>query len=215
LTLLPSSAPPALSVAWTLVHEMLFYVIFSLFFVSRRLLWIVCTLWGMTIAAIYAGGLGHEWRYLLSPLNLCFLLGVSLYYFTRERVPASVGVTALILGLVTLAVQSVQTDPSRILIAMGFSGLIVCAVSSFAKGIYPGRWLLMGGAASYAIYLIHNPAQSIFIRLVSKDDAVTPLVAFGVVAVASICMGLIYHFWYERYALRVARKLFSGFSNRA
>lgn len=32
ITLLPSDAPPALNVAWTLVHEVLFYTLFSLFF---------------------------------------------------------------------------------------------------------------------------------------------------------------------------------------
>lgn len=39
LLLLPADRPPALSVAWTLVHELMFYTVFLLFFVSRR--WLV------------------------------------------------------------------------------------------------------------------------------------------------------------------------------
>jgi len=34
--LLPADLPPALSVAWTLVHELMFYAVFMLWFVSRR-----------------------------------------------------------------------------------------------------------------------------------------------------------------------------------
>lgn len=34
LLLLPDTSPPALSVAWTLIHEMLFYAIFCLFYIE-------------------------------------------------------------------------------------------------------------------------------------------------------------------------------------
>jgi peptidoglycan/LPS O-acetylase OafA/YrhL len=37
LTLLPSIHEPALPVAWTLVHEIVFYLLFLVFFVSRRI----------------------------------------------------------------------------------------------------------------------------------------------------------------------------------
>ncbi len=46
LFLLPADQPPALSVAWTLVHEMQFYTVFLLFFLSRRLLVAGLLLWG-------------------------------------------------------------------------------------------------------------------------------------------------------------------------
>lgn len=46
LLLLPADRPPALSVAWTLVHEMQFYAVFLLFFLSRRLLVAALLLWG-------------------------------------------------------------------------------------------------------------------------------------------------------------------------
>lgn len=37
LTLLPDNRPPALSVVWTLVHEMTFYALYALLFVQRVL----------------------------------------------------------------------------------------------------------------------------------------------------------------------------------
>ncbi len=46
LLLLPADGPPALSVAWTLVHELMFYAVFLLFFVSRRWLVTGFLVWG-------------------------------------------------------------------------------------------------------------------------------------------------------------------------
>ena len=47
-TLLPSNSPPALSVAWTLVHELIFYGLFLIL-----------------IMIYYPGGLAHLYRTLL------------------------------------------------------------------------------------------------------------------------------------------------------
>lgn len=44
LTLLPSAPPPALSVAWTLVYEMLFYIFFLVFYLSRYF-WVAVSIW--------------------------------------------------------------------------------------------------------------------------------------------------------------------------
>lgn len=45
LLLLPANQPPALTVAWTLVHEIQFYAVFLLFFISGRLLTVFLVLW--------------------------------------------------------------------------------------------------------------------------------------------------------------------------
>ncbi|ULQ46704.1 hypothetical protein JN531_000070 [Flagellatimonas centrodinii] len=78
LTLLPTDKPPALSVAGTLIHEILFYALYSLIFVSRRLLWVLLAAWAGLISyhAVDGQPLQSALRYVLSPLNLCFLLGV-------------------------------------------------------------------------------------------------------------------------------------------
>lgn len=92
LTLLPAANPPALSVAWTLVHELLFYAVFSLIFVSRRVLWIALAVWvALIFYQVLEGQPSHSWlRYMLSPLNLCFLLGVAVFYLTRNGVAPAV-----------------------------------------------------------------------------------------------------------------------------
>lgn len=80
VTLLPSALPPALSVAWTLVHELMFYVIFMLYFVSRIVFLVGIFIWLALIAAAYENPwlLEGALRYPLSILNLEFLFGVGL-----------------------------------------------------------------------------------------------------------------------------------------
>jgi len=75
--LLPADLPPALSVAWTLVHELLFYSAFMLWFVSWRVFAFGLLLWASVILAAMSSGEAVGWlRYPLSTLNLEFMLGV-------------------------------------------------------------------------------------------------------------------------------------------
>ena len=51
LTLAPVDANPALSVAWTLKHEILFYVLFGLFYYCR-VLWLGLAVWAIGIVLV-------------------------------------------------------------------------------------------------------------------------------------------------------------------
>ena len=85
-TLVPSNSPPALSVAWTLVHEMIFYAMYALRFIDRRLFRVVFAVWVGAIALVAAMEitLPLAARYFLSPLNLCFVLGVAIFHATAR-----------------------------------------------------------------------------------------------------------------------------------
>ena len=77
MLLLPADQPPALSVAWTLVHELMFYVLFMLWFVSRRAFWGRLLVWVAAIVLTQASGGATGWlRYPLSVLNIEFMIGV-------------------------------------------------------------------------------------------------------------------------------------------
>lgn len=213
LTLLPSVNPPALSVAWTLIHEMLFYTLFSLFFVSRRALWVVLAAWALLIGAQAWLGppLGREgWGYFLSPLNLSFLLGVGVYYLTRKGISRTVAMASGLFGLIVLLLEAGQMAPDRVLLALGFAGLIVCASSDLVQRWNPGRFMLLVGAASYSIYLVHNEVESAAIRVVKHFmPHVAPVPAFFMIAVCGFLAGLAYYYFYERHALALVRKLVS------
>lgn len=75
--LMPADHPPALSVAWTLVHELMFYVLFMLWFLSRRAFWAGLCSWVVAIGFAQASGGATGWlRYPLSILNVEFIIGV-------------------------------------------------------------------------------------------------------------------------------------------
>ena len=80
LTLLPSSSEPALNVAWTLVHEMMFYLLFVLFFCGRPIFVMVMGVWScaMIYQAINPLAIGSPFlSVLLNPINLEFVTGMA------------------------------------------------------------------------------------------------------------------------------------------
>ena len=209
LTLLPSADLPALTVAWTLVHEVLFYAVFGLYFVSTRLLWATLGSWGIAIIVAWAAGYAPELplKYLLSPVNLCFLLGVGVYYLTRAGVGRGVALAGAGLGIAALLLEAWRPQPERWLLALGFAGLIVCASSPWAQRRQPSRWLMTAGAASYSIYLVHTPVLGVAVRLLARvyPDA-SPAMAFAGIGVPALLAGLAYYALYERRALARARQ---------
>lgn len=210
LTLLPTNTSPALSVAWTLVHEVLFYALFSIFFISTRALAAVLVGWSSLIVAAWAAGLelSRAASYLLSPINLCFVLGVSVTWLTRRGVTERIAAMLAVGGLGTVITQAVAVQPNRVLIALGFAALVAASRSTAATKQSPGRLLMGLGAASYAIYLVHNTAISIAVR--AAVGIRQPIVLVGVVGATALCAGLAYHFFYEAPALRWLRIRLAG-----
>lgn len=74
---MPSGSPPALSVAWTLQQELIFYMLYGvLFFYNRVLAGLLVWLFGVVIASMF---ILPEWPILtriLSTMNLEFVAGV-------------------------------------------------------------------------------------------------------------------------------------------
>jgi peptidoglycan/LPS O-acetylase OafA/YrhL len=218
LTLLPSADLPALTVAWTLVHEVLFYAVFGLYFISTRLLWSALAAWGTAIVVAWAAGYAPDLplKYLLSPVNLCFLLGVGLYYLVRDGVGKGAALACGGLGILALLVEAWRPLPDRWFLTLGFAGLIVCASSPWAQRHQPGRWLMTAGAASYSIYLVHTPVLGVVVRLLARvhPDA-TPVMAFFLIVVPALLAGLAYYAFYERHALARARRCLDTLRNGA
>jgi peptidoglycan/LPS O-acetylase OafA/YrhL len=209
LTLLPSASPPALGVAWTLVHELLFYMVFSLLFVSGRLLALAMAAWASVIA--YFAWLGLPlppgWNYLLLPLNLCFLVGVLTYYATRRGVSTLVALASLAFGVTVLVSEVGHPGPNRWLLALAFASFIIAACSPWAQRRDPAPALLTLGAASYSIYLVHAPLLAILARGFSGLDPMHPVAMLVLMCLIALAAGLAYYYFYERPMQGFARRL--------
>lgn len=210
LTLLPGQAPPALSVAWTLVHEMLFYLVYLLWFFRRSWFWSFMGFWAIAIFArpLLGWETGRAMNYVLSPLNLYFLLGI-LTFRLSQRVAMgkwiSIGLLTAAFGLIAMA--SLELNPVRGWVGLAFAALVLAFTSPWLRERRVPWPLLTLGAASYSIYLVHNPVLSAAIRAVKQiHPGVSAEVAFIVISTVGLAAGLMYWWLYEKNALTLARK---------
>lgn len=167
LVLIPHGEEPVLGVAWTLEHEMLFYLAFGLAILSRRLgqaLLVACLLLMALVvvdppsnaAVVFLGSLYH----------LQFLMGIVVARLVlRWHLPAPRQLACA--GICVFIAAGAAEDTGLIVTAGPVSMLLFGSASTLAiaglataerRGIMAvGRFGVLLGAASYAIYLIHVP----------------------------------------------------------
>jgi exopolysaccharide production protein ExoZ len=207
LLLVPSSYPPALPVAWTLVHEMVFYTIFILFFIDRRVFALLVVVWTATLFAMPSTNGQPVIATLLNPMNFEFILGLccALGYRTID---ARYGGALIATGLGTMAMFFLGDQSARVLFGFG-AALVILGAALKEQGL--GPWIpaaLVGlGDASYAIYLIHIPLMSLTSRIASRVPFLHNWLSC---LMFSLCCGVVagcaYHYWYERPALAAIRR---------
>ena len=179
--LYPREGYPFVTVAWTLRHEMLFYLSFVLFFLNVTLAWAYFLLWGLVIAVCSLLSLDVSSPFAslyLNDHNLEFLLGIMVAVCTRFMQVA--GNKSLFLVL-TGAVVFLASGINESLIHVGVSaahvhyhllyGLAAALMVSGLTGLKAdlnSYWIRVGtffGRASYSIYLIHFAVLSAAVKL--------------------------------------------------
>jgi peptidoglycan/LPS O-acetylase OafA/YrhL len=208
LTLIPTAHPPALSVAWTLQHELAFYLIYAVLHFSGRL-WLGLAAWAMLIVAGQFAVL-PEWpllRVVLAPINVEFMAGIAAaqLLLSGRQTGWIWPVLAATLCIGAFVVTGAARDNSWIA-GFAIAALLpwLCQQERDGRFSVPG-WLVFGGAASYAIYLTHNPLLSV----ASRGFASLGLDWLGaIVAGAAVCtlFGVIYHLLWEKPVMRLARR---------
>jgi len=189
-TLLPITPGPALSVAWTLQHEMLFYSLFLAFWFSGRFVFGLC-LWALLIGV--AWWLGLQWL-ALKPINLEFMFGVAACYAVRHSItwPAILSPLPLIAWIALGADR--QFSP---LVGLSIALLLPAVViAEIRQRFVVGPVLIFLGAGSYSLYLAHGLAISIAARI---WPSLPFLFVFGAVG------GLAYFCCIEKPLLRLSR----------
>lgn len=174
LLLLPGNGVPALSVAWTLIHELMFYGVFLLLFIGRR--WRVAGLlaWAILIVVVNQLTAPTGWlRYPLSLLNIEFMLGVGAAWLLRKHAHqwnglALVAAGSALTGVALWLMAPAKDEYLRLLLAVGLALLIVgFAVHEQSNSLQWAAPFSLIGNASYSIYLIHNPLLSVTQRIAS------------------------------------------------
>lgn len=214
LTLLPSSLPPALSVAWTLQHEIVFYTIFAVGFFFNRLLGVMCC-WAVAIVvtSFLIVPIAQPWAIVFDRINLEFLFGMlAAVVFTKgyarnSVIPYIVSATALYAWFIVSADRS-----NSVLVGLAMAAAVVPIVyqDTLISRKYH-KYLLLLGAASYALYLVHNPLISVTSRIAAKIYWLSnPWIALTFSIGASTVVGIAYHLWFERPATRSIKSRMIG-----
>ena len=167
---------PALSVAWTLQHELVFYAIMAAGLACGRT-GLVLWAWGGLIAAVHLTGLRAPIG--LQLIDLDFIFGVGAGWLYRERFWAAPALGMM--GSLALWLSGALT----LSIGVGFASLTLwLALREQERGTAVPGWLLWLGAVSYPLYLVHSPLQSALARLVAGMSPAFGMLFLSIVPVA-------------------------------
>lgn len=225
--LIPQAENPLLSVGWTLIFEMFFYGIFSLFLLGRkdRLIYYLLA-WVMLI---FLGNVLHElnainiwFKTILSPFCLEFIAGCLLALFVSRSRPV-LPLRWLVMGGVTWLMAGAmffsEADGLWIRVGVAIPSLsllmlaMLCLEQDGRLRISP-IWIAIGNA-SYAIYLTHllvlTAVAKIWHRFVGPDiianSALQHLLFIVLATMLSIVAGYCLYRWCERPMLLYMRRI--------
>lgn len=223
--LLPSEAKPILSVSWTLIHEMFFYIVFIILIINKKFALYLFSVWAILIVFynLFFEGT-FPFSFYLSSHNIEFLLGiiVAYVYLNYSNRMDMYCKYFLLIGFVGFFLNGMNTNYGYI--DMGsFSSIFVYGISSSLiiyglvslknpiKRSYLFRTFLLIGSASYVIYIVHNPLLSLLFRLVKKIQLelyLNDLSIFLLLCLVSVGVGIIMHLTIEKPTIKYLRKKF-------
>lgn len=197
-------SPPALNVAWTLVFEMIFYVIFALSYYTNCFLFVSLVWSALTLAINIIGFYGEItsplWTHVFNLLILEFVAGV-LMSFLFLRLPTAFWPVPTVAGVILSALYFIVPPTHHIPFGLALAPLVLglAQMETHYSLRLPGPILLLG-AASYAMYLVHSPLQSLLARVLQPLDSW--ILTFTASSVLGIVAGIAYHLLFERPMLR-------------
>lgn len=201
-----SSDSTVLVVAWTLFHEVMFYAMFAVAILNKRLGAVLFAIWSTTSL------LNFRWNVLpenlCSPLHLLFGMGmVSAWFLLRGKIPRPGMLLALggliFAGSVIYAGWKGQVNLLSFLTSGLGTALALPAAAEMERlqRLSVPRWASFLGEASYSIYLIHLPLIRAFGRLCYRLDShlhwPVPFWMLLLLAVGTGA-GCLLHVWIER-----------------
>lgn len=203
--------------AWTLCHEIAFYLVFSVLILNVRA--------GLTAFALFVLSLVFYDLPALNPTplstytsiyNLHFLFGMGAYWLYRNRgsgLLAGSGLPELALGILFVAVALMMPIPvvtSRLIVALAFA-LLLAGLTKLeaASYLHVPLWLAFLGDASYTIYLTHVHAQTSLMKALhgtGLDAALDPSSIFLMTLIVGTALSCLLYVAVEKPMLAALRR---------
>jgi exopolysaccharide production protein ExoZ len=180
--LIPHGQPPLVGVAWTLQHEMLFYVCFGLAVLWRPLggiLLAACL--GLVAAGLLLPEKAWWWVFLTSPFHLQFIMGIAAARWVMcRRIPlprllaGGGGLAFLLAGLAENADWIGYLGfESKLGFGLASLVLVVGLAGAERQGLLRvGSFGALIGGASYAIYLLHDTVTNSTAYLLARTGLI-------------------------------------------
>lgn len=208
ILLIPTESPPVLSVAWTLVHEILFYSIFLFYFINSRIFYCIIASWFTLIVVNTFYELPIN-PYITSILNLEFFIGMAVAkimpHANKLSIKVCLFIATLLIALSLSIISYTSVGSFRLLLAIGL-GVLIIAYIQRDPHIRWSKFYVLLGCASYSIYLVHNPLLSVSQRIFANmNDSSLFGLFFGVITTTSA--GILYYFAYEKRVIHLSKNL--------
>lgn len=218
LFLIPAYAYPLLEVGWTLVYEMMFYVIFALILLlpGRHRPWGLL-LWAIVLIGGNLSGaqsLGATAFHLFRSLSLEFLAGAATaLIYLRVSGSSAAGYGLVVIGVIGLGVWFFIGGPfedewPRVLrLTVPACALILGAAWLDRHGATAPRFAVHLGDWSYSLYLTHILSLVLLGRLwtlAELNDLPAPFLIIALIVFSLVVAGLTYYL-IERPLIHLAR----------
>lgn len=219
--LLPHEKGPILSVAWSLSHELLFYLLFSVLFVSKRLGFALLGAWAGLIVLnmvthVFTAPLLSNFA--LRIFNIHFFFGMFVAYAIRHwpvRAPLGclIAGTLLFFGAGVLEswgpAMPTEWPPLHLAYASGAAAMLygLVGLEQTQRLRIPAIAVALG-TASYSIYLIHTIVIMVMLQalLVLKPYIALPsLLVFSGLVVVPVIVSIYFSRWIEQPLIRKLR----------
>lgn len=226
---------PILSPGWTLIYEMFFYFLFGLGLLLRDQLRSVLVITGLFLALWVTGRVfvpsSYTLAYYMSPLPLEFAAGCFLgLLYTRSnhffaKRPHVVAISLFVIGIAVIISSDIffrgmfMKVPEVRLLVFGIPAVFIVTAALILERSgrrYSGCFLLLQGAASYAVYLFHPLLlQSTFKagKILAVDMPVVSLfiTLLTLLALIVVCLGgTLIHLWIEKPLSSILRRTGGG-----
>jgi len=225
LALTPARDEPLLTVAWTLRHEMLFYLVFGLAIWRPRIGLTLAAIWLALSATLPWTGLSYPLVFFFTSQHLLFAFGAAAFVaFERGwvRRPLLLLLAGAALFAVTWSIPLLKLPLNGIIGNWAFGlgaamAILGAAALERTRGLPVPRPLVFLGEASYAIYLAHAPMVYVAAELLVRiPEGVRPpdAMLFALAAAISLAAGVAFHLSIERPLVRLVTRKRAGESER-
>lgn len=177
LSLLPvGTVPYPLRIEWSLIYEVLFYVVFAIsmiFVQGKHLLWIAIG-WLIIIVAAALSGFGYSDRYpwaawaLVSERNLPFIAGVIVYFFAEHPQVRRQHAFLPMWALATALFGQITHSDFGIIATQAVSAAFLLtwvAQRDVSNPMRADNMLVKFGDGSYGLYLLHITIISVALEI--------------------------------------------------